>query len=133
MLSGLVITIFRHKDISTYRDNDITKQQHKTITTMNQVVVDLWPVLGGSLLTGIISVLGMYFGWVHKLRTEMAVVEVELGELKRRVEGHSKKQDQILSAINNIQTDMNEKLNKIAIDIARINTTLTIIEPNKAQ
>lgn len=100
---------------------------------MNQVVVDLWPVLGGSVLTGILSVLGMYFGWVHKLRTEMAVVKVELGELKRRVEGHSKKQDQILSAINNIQTDMNEKLNKIAIDIARINTTLTIIEPNKAQ
>lgn len=100
---------------------------------MNQVVVDLWPVLGGSVLTGILSVLGMYFGWVHKLRTEMEVVKVELGELKRRVEGHSKKQDQILSAINNIQTDMNDKLNKIAIDIARINTTLTIIEPPKAQ
>ena len=98
---------------------------------MNQVVIDLWPVLGGSLLTGILSVLGMYFGWVHKLRTQMAVVEVELSELKRRVEGHSKKQDQILSAINGIQTDMNEKLNKIAIDIAKINTTLTIIEPNK--
>lgn len=100
---------------------------------MNQVVVDLWPVLGGSVLTGILSVLGMYFGWVHNLRTEMEVVKVELGELKRRVEGHSKKQDQILSAINNIQTDMNDKLNKIAIDIARINTTLTIIEPQKAQ
>jgi len=97
---------------------------------MNQVVVDLWPVLGGSLLTGILSVLGMYFGWVHRLRTEMAVVEVELKELKRRVEGHSKKQDDILSAINGIQADMNEKLNKIAIDIAKINTTLTIIEPN---
>lgn len=100
---------------------------------MNQVVVDLWPVLGGSVLTGILSVLGMYFGWVHNLRTEMEVVKVELGELKRRVEGHSKKQDQILSAINNIQTDMNDKLNKIAIDIARINTTLTIIEPPKAK
>ena len=59
------------------------------------------------------------------------VAEVELAELKRRVEGHSKKQDQILTAINGIQTDMNDKLNKIAIDIARINTTLTIIEPSK--
>lgn len=98
---------------------------------MNQVVVDLWPVITGSILTGILSVVGMYFGWVHRLRTDMAVVEVELNELKRRVEGHSKKQDQILSAINSIQTDMNEKLNKIAIDIARINTTLTIVEPNK--
>lgn len=118
---------------TAFRQNDITKQHNKTITTMNQVVVDLWPVLGGSVLTGILSVLGMYFGWVHNLRTEMEVVKVELGELKRRVEGHSKKQDQILSAINNIQTDMNDKLNKIAIDIARINTTLTIIEPPKAQ
>ena len=98
---------------------------------MNQVVIDLWPVITGSILTGILSVVGMYFGWVHRLRTDMAVVEVELNELKRRVEGHSKKQDQILTAINNIQSDMNEKLNKIAIDIAKINTTLTIIEPNK--
>ncbi len=98
---------------------------------MNQVVVDLWPVVTGSIITGALSVIGMYFGWVHRLRTDMAVAEVELAELKRRVEGHSKKQDQILTAINGIQTDMNDKLNKIAIDIARINTTLTIIEPSK--
>ena len=98
---------------------------------MNQVVVDLWPVITGSIITGVLSVLGMYFGWVHRLRTDMAVVEVELSELKRRVEGHSKKQDVILDAINSIQTDMNEKLNKIAIDIAKINTTLTIIDNGK--
>lgn len=98
---------------------------------MNQVVVDLWPVITGSIITGVFSIIGMYFGWVHRLRTDMAVVEVELAELKRRVEGHSKKQDQILTAINGIQTAMNDKLNKIAIDIARINTTLTIIEPSK--
>ena len=109
---------------------------------MNHVVINLWPVITGSLLTGVLSIVGIYFGWVHSLRTEMAVVKVEVAELKRRVEGHSKKQDDILSAvngitsslqasINTIQTDMNEKLNKIAIDIAKINTTLTIIEPNK--
>lgn len=98
---------------------------------MNQVVVDLWPVITGSIITGVLSIIGMYFGWVHKLRTDMAVVEVEVTELKRRVEGHSKKQDDILSAVNSIQKDMNEKLNKISIDIAKINTTLTIIEPSK--
>jgi len=98
---------------------------------MNQVVIDLWPVITGSILTGIFSIVGMYIGFVHRLRTKMAVLEVEVKELKRRVEGHSKKQDDILSAINGIQSDMNEKLNKIAIDIAKINTTLTIIEPNK--
>jgi uncharacterized protein YoxC len=98
---------------------------------MNQVVTDLWPVVTGSLVTGMLSIIGMYFGWVHRLRTDMAVVEVEVKELKRRVEGHSRRQDDILTAINGIQSDMNEKLNKIAIDIAKINTTLTIIEPNK--
>lgn len=96
---------------------------------MNQVVVDLWPVITGSILTGILSVLGMYFGWVHRLRTEMAVVEVELGELKRRVENHSKKQDEILSAVNSIQSELNEKLNKISIEIAKIGTTLNIVKP----
>lgn len=98
---------------------------------MNQVVTDLWPVVTGSLVTGVLSIIGMYFGWVHRLRTDMAVVEVEVKELKRRVEGHSRKQDDILSAVNGIQSDMNDKLNKIAIDIAKINTTLTIIEPNR--
>ncbi|MBQ8713088.1 MAG: hypothetical protein IJ551_09775 [Prevotella sp.] len=98
---------------------------------MNQVLSDLWPVITGSLLTAIISIVGMYAGFIHRLRTNVAVMEVEVNELKRRVEGHSKKQDDILSAINNIQTDMNEKLNKIAIDIAKINTTLTIIDNTK--
>lgn len=99
--------------------------------SMSQAVISLWPVLTGSIFTGILSVVGMYFGYVHRLRMDMAVVEVELAELKRRVEGHSKKQDAILSAINNIQNDMNEKLNKIAVDIAKVNTTLKMIKPNK--
>lgn len=98
---------------------------------MNQVVVDLWPVITGSILTGILSVVGMYFGWVHRLRTDMAVVEVEVNELKRRITEHSKKQDDILTAVNNIQSAMNDKLNKISIDIAKISTTLNIIEPQK--
>lgn len=80
-------------------------------------------------MTGILSVVGMYFGWVHRLRTDMAVVEVEVNELKRRITEHSKKQDDILTAVNNIQSAMNDKLNKISIDIAKISTTLNIIEP----
>ncbi len=91
----------------------------------------MWPVITGSIVTAVISVIGMYAGFVHRLRMKMAVMEVEVTELKRRVEGHSKKQDDILSAVNRFQADMNEKLNKIAIDIAKINTTLTIIEPDK--
>jgi len=93
---------------------------------MNQVAVDIWPML----ITAILTALGTYIGFIHRLRIKVSVLDVEVKELKRRVEGHSKKQDDILTAINGIQTDMNDKLNKIAIDIAKINTTLTIIEPN---
>jgi predicted nucleic acid-binding Zn-ribbon protein len=98
---------------------------------MNQVVIDLWPVITGSVLTAVFSAAGMYIGFVHRLRTKVAVMEVEVVELKRRVEGHSRKQDDIMSAINGIRNDMNEKLNQITVDIAKIKTTLTIIEPKK--
>lgn len=94
---------------------------------MNQVAVDIWPML----ITAILTALGTYIGFIHRLRIKVSVLDVEVKELKRRVEGHSRKQDDILTAINGIQQDMNEKLNAIAIDIAKINTTLTIIEPNK--
>ena len=98
---------------------------------MNQVIIDLWPVITGSVLTGIISVVSMYFGWVHRLRTEMAVVDVELSELKRRVEGHSKKQDQILSGVNDIQKDMNARLGAISVEIAKITTKLNVVDRHK--
>ena len=94
---------------------------------MNQVAVDIWPML----MTAVFTAIGTYIGFIHRLRIKVSVLDVEVKELKRRVEGHSKKQDDILTAITGIQQDMNEKLNAIAIDIAKINTTLTIIEPNK--
>lgn len=96
---------------------------------MNQVVTDLWPVITATLLTGILSIAGMYFGWVHHLREQMAVMNVEVNELKRRVNDHSKKQDEILSAVNSIQSELNEKLNKISVEIAKIGTTLNIVKP----
>lgn len=94
---------------------------------MNQVVIDIWPIVATALLTAI----GTYIGFIHRLRIKISVMEVEVTELKRRVEGHSKKQDAILDAINGINTNVTEKLNTIVVDIAKIKTTLSIIEPNK--
>ena len=94
---------------------------------MNHVVVDIWPMV----LTALLTAVGTYVGFIHRLRIRVATLQVEVDELKRRVEGHSKKQDDILAAVHGIQTDMNDKLSKIAVDIAKINTTLTIIEPTK--
>ena len=94
---------------------------------MNQLVVDIWPMV----VTAAIAAIGTYIGFIHRLRIKVSVMEVEVAELKRRVEGHSKRQDDILNAINGINTNVTEKLNTIVVDIAKIKTTLSIIEPNK--
>lgn len=94
---------------------------------MNQLVVDIWPMV----VTAALAAIGTYIGFIHRLRIKVSVMEVEVSELKRRVEGHSKRQDDILNAINGINTNVTEKLNTIVVDIAKIKTTLSIIEPNK--
>ena len=94
---------------------------------MEQLITGILTVIVGSIFTAV----GMYVGFIHALRTKVAVMQVEVNELKRRVEGHSKKQDAILDAITDIKDDVGQKLNDIAINIAKINTVLTIIEPNK--
>lgn len=94
---------------------------------MNQLVVDIWPMV----VTTALAAIGTYIGFIHRLRIKVSVMEVEVAELKRRVEGHSKRQDDILNAINGINTNVTEKLNTIVVDIAKIKTTLSIIEPNK--
>ena len=94
---------------------------------MNQLVVDIWPMV----VTAALAAIGTYIGFIHRLRIKVSVMEVEVAELKRRVEGHSKRQDDILNAINGINTNVTEKLNTIVVDVAKIKTTLSIIEPNK--
>ena len=94
---------------------------------MNQLVVDIWPMV----VTAALAAIGTYIGFIHRLRIKVSVMEVEVAELKRRVEGHSKRQDDILNAINGINTNGTDKLNTIVVDIAKIKTTLSIIEPNK--
>ena len=63
---------------------------------MNQLVVDIWPMV----VTAALAAIGTYIGFIHRLRIKVSVMEVEVAELKRRVEGHSKRQDDILNAIN---------------------------------
>ncbi len=94
---------------------------------MSQLVVDIWPMV----VTAALAAIGTYIGFIHRLRIKVSVMEVEVAELKRRVEGHSKRQDDILNAINGINTNVTDKLNTIVVDIAKIKTTLSIIEPNK--
>ena len=87
---------------------------------MENITSQLWPYL----ITILISVFGTYFTLIHKLKDNLhnveqrtAVLEVIAESLKNRVDSHSGKIDEILDGINDIK-----------VNIAKINTTLCIID-----
>lgn len=87
---------------------------------MESITSQLWPYI----LTILISVFGTYFTLIHKLKDDLnqveqrtAVLEVLAESLKNRVDSHSGKIDEILDGINDIK-----------VNIAKINTTLCIID-----
>lgn len=87
---------------------------------MESITSQLWPYI----LTIMISVFGTYFTLIHKLKDNIhnvekrtAVLEVLAESLKNRVDSHSGKIDEILDGINDIK-----------VNIAKINTTLCIID-----
>ena len=91
---------------------------------MNRLVVDLWPIVMPVLLALIIG----YVGFIHKLRIEVAVLKQKVDNLQKRVDSHSKKQDDLLTLVTDFKEDMTDKLNAILVDIAKISTTLNIVE-----
>lgn len=80
---------------------------------MNSVFSDLWPYI----VTAIIPAVGLYIGYIHQLRTKMAVVDKTLETLQRnqdnmqkRMDSHSKKQDEILKAISELDVRVLKQL-----------------------
>lgn len=93
---------------------------------MQSVMNDIWPLLITAVLTGI----GTYIGFIHKLRIKVAVMESEVKRLQERVNSHSKKTDEILNTIGEFKDEISKQLGQIAVDIAKINTTLNIVGKN---
>ena len=91
---------------------------------MNQLMTEIWPYL----LTAVITAIGTYVGAIHRLRVKVAVLEHKVERLEKRVDSHSKKTDDILTALGDFKQEVSNKLNEIAVDIAKINTTLSIID-----
>lgn len=80
---------------------------------MGNVANELMPYI----ITVLISVFGTYFSLIHKLKERVAVLEIQCDSMKKRVDSHSGKIDDILDGINEIK-----------VSIAKINTTLSIID-----
>ena len=93
---------------------------------MQSVMNDIWPMLVTAIITGI----GTYVGFIHKLRIKIAVMEEKVERLQKRVDSHSKKTDDILQTIGEFKDEISKQLGQIAVDIAKINTTLNIVGKN---
>ena len=80
---------------------------------MNSVMTDIWPYLLPVLLTGIVGLVG----WVHNLRTRVAILERTVDNQQKRIDSHSKKQDEILEKMNSMEKKFIEKVGDVRTDI----------------
>jgi uncharacterized protein YoxC len=94
---------------------------------MDKVVVDIWPVIIPTILALLIG----YVGFIHKLRIDVAVLKQKVESLQKRVDSHSKKQDELLTLVTDFKEDISDKLNEIMVDIAKISTRLNISDHDK--
>ncbi len=83
------------------------------------------------ILTAFFSALGLYIGYIHQLRTKVAILEKTLETLQRnqdnmqkRMDSHSKKQDEILEAISELNVEVIKQLDATAKEQAVIATEL---------
>ena len=80
---------------------------------MNSVMTDIWPYLLPALIAGI----GGLIGWVHNLRTRVAILEKTVDNQQKRIDSHSKKQDEILEKINSMEKKFIEQVGGVRTDI----------------
>ena len=80
---------------------------------MNNLVVEIWPYLLPVLLTGIVGLVG----WVHNLRTRVAILEKTVDSQQKRIDSHSIKQDGLLDKMNSMEKKFIEQVGAVRTDI----------------
>lgn len=87
-------------------------------------ISDLWP-----LLTIIVPIIVLYFGYIQQLRIRVAVLEQAnedmqktLTNMQKRMDNHSKKQDDILEAIASLKVEL---VRQIAATEKQVNSIKT--------
>lgn len=107
---------------------------------------DIWPILLGA----VISAIGMYVGFINKMRSQIAVIEdnvddlqdkckeattkfeamaktmaVQEDKVKRidsRQESHSKKYDELMSTINELKLEMVKQFSRLTSELNSFNS-----------
>jgi uncharacterized protein YoxC len=76
-------------------------------------MIDIWPYLLPVLLTGIVGLVG----WVHNLRTRVAILEKTVENQQKRIDSHSTKQDGLLDKMNSMEKKFIEQVGEVRTDI----------------
>lgn len=98
---------------------------------MNQVATDLWPIL----LPTILAAVGLYIGFINKMRSQIAVLEEKVKRQEQRQDSHSKKNDDVIQLLTDFKLEMTEKIGhvtesviKIQGDVEVINNTIAVFD-----
>lgn len=83
---------------------------------------DLWP-----LLTIIVPIVVLYFGYIQQLRIRVAVLEETvknqqtiIENQQKRMDSHSKKQDDILDIVTDLKVEMVKQIGKMTSELGTI-------------
>lgn len=80
---------------------------------MNNLMTDIWPYLLPALIAGIAGLIG----WVHNLRTRVAILERTVENQQKRIDSHSVKQDSMLDKMNSLEKKMIEQMGGVRTDV----------------
>ena len=85
-------------------------------------LTDLWP-----LLTIIVPIVVLYFGYIQQLRIRVAVLEktVEnqqqiIDNQQKRMDSHSKKQDDVLDLVTDLKVEMVKQISQMTAELGTI-------------
>lgn len=118
---------------------------------MNQVATDLWPIL----LPTILAAVGLYIGFINKMRSQIAVLESKVKDLKdkcdkatgkmtemtqtisvleekvkrqeTRQDSHSKKNDDVIQLLTDFKLEMTEKIGHVTESVIKIQGDVEVI------
>lgn len=86
---------------------------------------EIWP----HLLTAMIAAVGTYVGAIHKLKVEVEVLKKtqederkDIDNIQKRLDSHSKKNDEIIKLINDLKVEVIQQIAKLATEMSKISS-----------
>lgn len=85
-------------------------------------LTDLWPVL-----SIVVPIVVLYFGYIQQLRIRVAVLEetvknqqIVIDNQQKRMDSHSKKQDDILDLVTDLKLEMVKQISQMTSELGTI-------------